>query len=98
MLCRPRVKLGRITDLRSKSAARRVADAWLARRDPLHVTPGPEVLAVEYLERFLAVFVPLMRPTTQRRYRATIRNYLVPAFTALALRDIGAAVLQEMIA
>lgn len=95
---RPRIKLGRDSDLRSRVAARRVADAWFARLDPEELTPGLDTLAVEYLERFLAVHVSLMRPTTQRRYRTTIRSHLAPAFAGRMLHEIRTAVLQEMVA
>jgi integrase len=91
-------RLGSRTELRTRAAARSAADEYLALLVPERVSPGRVLLAVQYLEQFLAVHVPLMRPTSQRKYRSVIRTCLVPACAGQRLLDLDTAFLRQLIA
>src|SRR5262245_43092662 len=77
---RRRVRLGSALDLRSRVAARTVADEWLARAARDVLLPGPAVRWVEYAENFLASHATLYRPTSRSKYTAIVRRILNPAF------------------
>ena len=91
-------RLGPRTELRTRAAARAAADEYLALLEPEQVSPGRVLLAVQYLEQFLAVHVPLMRPTSQKKYRSVIRTCLEPACGGLRLLDLDTAFLRQLIA
>lgn len=80
--------LGSTKELRTKAAARAVADDWIERTRPETLAPGPRVLAVSYLEHFKRIHLPLMRPTSQAIYRSIIRKHLGPAVAGLRLHQI----------
>ncbi len=44
---------------------------------------------------YIPVVLPLMATTTRSRYRGVIKNYLIPAFGNLSLRDLGTLQLQR---
>lgn len=93
-----RVRLGDASSFRSESAARVAADVWLRSRSPQTLVPGPQIKAREYFERYLATHVPLMRRTSQRRYRSVVRRHLGPRFGKLPLEQIDAGMIQAWIA
>lgn len=92
-----RVRLGPKTELRSHAAARAAADQYLAMLAPERVVAGRTLLAVGYFEQFLRVHVPLMRPTSQLKYRTVIRQHLAPAAAGLRLVDLDTAWLRELV-
>jgi integrase len=93
-----RIPLGDTTQIRSEAAARREADAWLARRHPEKVSTGEQIMAGEYFERFLRLHVATLRRGTRKHHRKLIRNHLSPHFGSLPLARIGAAEIQGLIA
>lgn len=95
---RRRIPLGHATEIRSEVAARRVADAWLARRHPEQLSTGDQVLAGDYFERFLRLHVALLRKSSQKHHRAVIREHLMPRWASTPLHAIGTAELQALIA
>lgn len=94
---RVRTKLGPKTELRTRAAARAAADRWLASTRPDVLMPGRQVLAVDYLEHFLATHVPPMRKTSQLKYRSVIRTHLEHELAHLKLGDIDTAATRELI-
>lgn len=95
---RPRLALGRRSELRTRAAARAAADAWLARTRTEEIVPGPQLLAVEYFERFIRLQLPLMRPTSQAVYRGIIRRHIEPAVAGLKLVEVDTAWFTQFIA
>ncbi|MGE3293842.1 MAG: tyrosine-type recombinase/integrase [Geminicoccaceae bacterium] len=92
-----RVPLGPKTELRSHGAARAAADQYLAMLEPERVAVGRTLLAVTYFEQFLRVHVPLMRPTSQQKYRGLIRQHLSPAAARRRLVDLDTAWLRDLV-
>lgn len=93
-----RIPLGQKSELRTRAQARVAADEYLAMLQPELLAPGRPLLAVQYLERFLAVHVPLMRPTSRLKYRTVIRTYLVPELAGDRLVDVDTACLRQVVA
>lgn len=93
-----RTRIGSTSEFRSRITARAAADEWLARLNPDELAPGPELLAVEYFEDFIRTRLPLMRKSSQRRYRWIIRTRLTPEFRGKRLHEINAAAIRGMIA
>jgi integrase len=83
-----RVTLGAVAELRSERAARSAADRWLASQNPETLEPGLQVTVVEYLAHYLATQVPLMRPSSQRRYRSTVNHHLAREFEGDLLEQV----------
>jgi integrase len=92
-----RIRLGTRTELRSHAAARAAADQYLAMLAPERVVAGRTLLAVSYFEQFLRVHVPLMRPTSQLKYRTVIRQHLTPAAAGRRLVELDTAWLRELV-
>lgn len=92
-----RVRLGDASQFRSRASARAAADVWLRSRSAQSLQPGPTVLAGEYFEHFVATHVPLMRRTSQRRYRSAVYRHLEPRFGASALDKIDGPAIQRWI-
>lgn len=69
-----RVPLGPFKEIRSKEAARRIADEWLARQSPSTLKPGLQVRFVEFAEWYLELHVAGLRPSSRRRYRSAVRS------------------------
>lgn len=93
-----RMRLGTRAQLRTRRAAEDWLDVYLAMLTPDTLRPGEPVTAVQYAERYIAVHVPLMRPTTRRTYTRIIRRELMPAFGRRRLDQIDAGILQDVIA
>lgn len=68
-----RVRLGSVTEIRSHAAAREIADRWIARTRAPTLEPGMATTFREFSARFEANHVPLLRASTQKRYRSVIR-------------------------
>jgi integrase len=83
-----RITLGSRRDLRSKSAARAAADRWLASQQPESLEPGVQATVIEYLAHYLAIHVPMMRPSSQRRYKSTIGHHLAKEFEGTLLERV----------
>lgn len=83
-----RITIGPKSELRSKSAARTVADRWLAAQSPESLEPGVQVTVGEYLAHFIVMHVAMMRPSSQRRYKSTISHHLAPTFAGELLERI----------
>lgn len=94
---RRRVRLGSKRELRTRAQARQRADQWLASIAPEILVPGPQILAVEYLEHFLAMHVPAMRPTSRLKYRTVIRVHLIPKLGELRLQQVDTAAMRELV-
>lgn len=92
-----RVDLGASTEIRSKAQARRVADAWLARRHPEQLSAGKQVLASTYFEEFMRLRSVLLRRSSQKHHRSVIRKYLMPRWASTPLHEIGAVEVQSLI-
>lgn len=92
-----RARIGKLADLRSRTAARAAADAWLRAQRPQTLEPGPSVTAAEYFEHYLATHVVLMRVASQRRYRSTIRHHLIPRFGHMRLEEVDVRAIQAWI-
>lgn len=95
---RKRVHLGDASEIRSHAAARRAADAWVARRFPEQLATGDSILVAGYAELFLRRKVALYRKSTRRLYTGHIRNHIVARLGSLPLARVGAAQIQDLIA
>lgn len=93
-----RTRIGSKFEYRSRVTARAAADEWLARLNPDVLAAGPELLAVAYFEEFIRTRLPLMRTSSQRRYRYIIRRRLTPEFRGKRLHEINGAAIRTMIA
>ncbi len=92
-----RIRLGSRTDLRSKAQAYAALERHLELLHPDTLEPGPTVRASAYFERFLEVHAALYRPTTRRRFRSVVNNYLT-AFAGKRLAEVDTAAVQALIA
>jgi integrase len=92
-----RISLGSKSEIRSEASARKVADRWLAAQNPESLESGVRVTCVEYFEHFIAVHVALMRKSSRRRYRSTIRHHLVPEFADELLDAVDVARVQRYV-
>lgn len=94
---RRRIELGLASDLRSEAAARRAADAWLARNRPWELQAGDSVSFAEFAEQYLRLAVRRLRTSSQKRYRSTIRTHLVPALGSMPLAQLTEQRVQELL-
>jgi integrase len=94
---RIRIDLGSSQEIRSEAAARRLADAWLARRNPASVQGGTSIRAGELFEHLLATDVTQFRSSTRRRYRSAFRGHLQPAFGSRPLSAIDTAAVKGFV-
>lgn len=92
-----RIPLGLNGQIRSTVQARRIADRWLASQSPETLQPGMNVTAAEYFAHFVAMHVARMRPSSQKRYRSTINQHLMPEFGCELLEVIDATRIQRYI-
>lgn len=90
-----RVRLGRF---RSRVEARRALDEYLAATQAAEVSPGPEISLQAYAARHDRSHVALLRLTSQRAYRTSLRCHVLPALGRLPLHAIGAEQLQDLVA
>lgn len=86
--------------IRSRVAADAELDRLWSMLAPRDLKPGAEVMAVDYLDRFLAVIVPtkLKEATSQPTYKGIIKRILRPAFKGRRLADVDTLVLQSLLA
>lgn len=89
-----RMWLGRF---RSGVEAASALDHYLAIQGAASLQPGTKVTAREYFAQFDRLRIALMRPGSQRAYRAAIRKHLEPALGNLPLSSIDATVVQELV-
>lgn len=95
---RVRIELGSATEIRSEAAARRLADAWLARNQPGQQQTGESIGFASYAERFLEEHAANYRASTRRHYRAIVRGHLVPQLGDLVLWRVGLAEIRAVLA
>jgi integrase len=95
---RCRIELGTDVELRSEAAARRDADAWIARRYPERQRAGRQILFAAAAERFLEEHVVLMRRSSRQQYSSVLRAHLVPYFASHWLHAIDTAAVRTFIA
>lgn len=94
---RRRIDLGDATEIRSDAAARRAADAWIARRYPEQLSTGEQIRTGAYLQRFLKLDVALYRRQTRRTYAMRIRNDIEPSLGSLMLSRVGTGEIKQLI-
>lgn len=91
-----RVRLGSTREIRSAVAARKIADAYLARLAAPTLEPGLAVTFGEYSERFIRDHVALLREGSRRRYTSSIKR-LQACLGSESLSAIDAPRLQQAI-
>lgn len=94
---RARILLGDDTALRTRAAARRAADRWLARNRPWELQAGETVLFAELAENFLRLAVPGMRRSSQKRYRSSILTHLLPTLGSIPIAQLTEQKIQELL-
>lgn len=93
------INLGDFNVLRSEAAARRAADAWIARNIPDLITAASSSpTAVMFMEHWLRTHAVQLRPSTRRRYVTTVRAHLVPELGSMPLARIGVAEIRDALA
>jgi integrase len=95
---RARIDLGSVSDIRSETAARRLADGWIGRNMPGHLQQGESIGFAAYAEQFLAQHAALFRRSSRRNYTTRLRNHLVPELGGQTLWTISPAVIRDVLA
>jgi integrase len=62
------------------------------------ITPYSSISLREFVEKyFIPNFFPTLKPSTQQRYRRTLKNHLLPAFGDSRLCEIGTLEIQQFV-
>jgi integrase len=90
-------KIGAIRDL-TRRQARKLADEKLRSLNHGEYAPKSTITLEEFVERyFVPNFFPTIKFSTQKRYRSTLTNHLIPAFGKARLADIGTLEIQRFV-
>jgi integrase len=91
------VRVGTIDEM-TEEQARTAARLMLERLAPRRIEPGSTCTWESWCERYLSVYVAMLRRTSQESVSSAIRVHLVPAFADLYLHEIRVARVQSWIA
>ncbi len=94
---RATLEVGSTDELRTRSAARAVADQVMDGITGRNIAPGRAINAAKYLTRYQAERVVLMRPSSQANVRRAIRLHLGPLVAGLRLDQVGAGTAQKLV-
>lgn len=84
--------------VRTRTAARTLADAMIDKMTGRGLTPGSTILATEYLRRYIAERVEvLMKPASRSAVRSLINTHLMPLVTRLRLEQVNTRVAQRLV-
>jgi hypothetical protein len=90
-------KIGAISDL-TRRQARKLADEKLRSLNQWEFAPKSAIQLQEFADRyFIPNFFPTLKTSTQKRYRRTLTNHLIPAFGKARLSDIGTLEIQQFV-
>lgn len=93
----PSVRIGTVEDM-NREQARAAARRMLEQLAPRRVAPGSSCTWEAWVDRYVLVYLPLLRPTSQESVGSVIRVHLSPAFAGLHLHEIRPARVQTWIA
>lgn len=91
------VRVGDVATM-SYEEARAAAGRQLEYLAPRRIPPGTSLLWEAWCTRFVDVYLPMQRTSSQQSTGSVIRRHLLPAFTGLYLPDIRVARIQTVIA
>lgn len=89
--------LGTIEELATKKLAQRELDKRLEPINRVDYRPTPKATFKEFAEKWQKDVMVHHKPSTQRSEKSVIKVHLVPAFGALALRDIQPEMVQRWV-
>lgn len=91
------VRLGFIDEMNLEQA-RTVAARVLESNAPARIAPGTSCRWEDWVDRFVALYLPMLRRTSQESAGSIIRVHLRPAFAGRLLHDITPGRVQALIA
>jgi integrase len=94
---RTSITIGTVQELRTRTAARAVADQIMDSITGRNIAPGTAISATKYLARYQAERVVLLRPTSQRLIRSRILHHIGPHVIGLRLDQVTAGVAQKLV-
>ena len=90
-------KIGAVADL-TRRQARKLADEKLRSLNQGEYAPQSTISIADFVERlFIPNFFPTLKLSTQKRYRRTLQNHLIPAFGTARLCDLGTLDIQRFV-
>jgi Phage integrase, N-terminal SAM-like domain len=90
-------KVGAVRDL-TRRQARKLADDKLHSLNHGEYAPKSTISLADFVEQyFVPNFFPTIKFSTQKRYRLTLTNHLIPAFGKARLADIGTLEIQRFV-
>ena len=90
-------KIGAVADL-TRRQARKLADEKLRALNQGEFAPQSTISISDFVERlFIPNFFPTLKLSTQKRYRRTLQNHLIPAFGKARLCDLGTLDIQRFV-
>jgi len=90
-------KIGAVADL-TRRQARKLADEKLRSLNQGEFAPQSTISIADFVGRlFIPNFFPTLKLSTQKRYRRTLQNHLIPAFGKARLCDLGTLDIQRFV-
>jgi integrase len=90
-------KIGAVADL-TRRQARKLADEKLRSLNQGEYAPQSTMSLSDFVESyFVPHFLPTLKLSTQKRYRRTLTNHLLPAFAKARLCDLGTLDIQRFV-